>query len=258
MIDVLGVIQCRMSSTRLPGKAAMGLAGRTVLDWVCRRSLRCERIDRLVLATSAKASDDPVAEAGRGLGLEVVRGSESDVLARYVQAMDLHPSRAVVRITADNPLTDPATVDSQVDYFFDQELDYGYTARGPYGACADVFRADLLARAARVSNEPRHHEHINTFFLDNHLAFRLSSMPLPRPLQRPEVRVTLDTAQDLARLRAMFELLGDPLAAGLAEIIAAHDQLPSELMHAGWLDDFAPPIVNNRETRRTPLGPARD
>lgn len=228
-LAALGVVQCRMASTRLPGKALADLDGRPVLEWVLRRALACRALDRVVLATTTGPEDEPVAALGRALGLPVVRGEADNVLARFGAVLAAHPARCVVRITADNPFTDPATVQRVVRHFLAAGLDYCYAARVPYGAGADAFPGPLLAGLHQRTQDPRHREHINTWFLDNHLGLRIGCVDAPPGCERPDARVTVDTAQDLTLARALAARLGpDPaarLGAGLAELIDAYDRL---------------------------------
>lgn len=101
------VIQARVGSTRFPGKVLEDLGGRPVLEWVVRAARSATQIDTVVVATSTKAADDDVAELAATLGVAVVRGSEDDVLSRFVAALDAHPADAVVRLTADCPPARP-------------------------------------------------------------------------------------------------------------------------------------------------------
>jgi spore coat polysaccharide biosynthesis protein SpsF len=223
---VLGVIQSRFSSSRLPGKGLMDVAGRPLLEWVILRMQRSRRLDSLVLATTTRSDDDAVAATGARLGLPVVRGELDDVLARYIRALDAHPADVAVRITADNPLTDPEWMDRQIAWFEAGGYDYSQLKDCPYGSGTDTFRASGLRLALAETADPLHHEHINQFFLAHPDRFRLGDMPLPRDLSRPDVRVTVDTPADLESIRRLFGRLADPLAAGLPEMIAAWDSLP--------------------------------
>jgi spore coat polysaccharide biosynthesis protein SpsF len=231
-LAALGVVQCRMASTRLPGKALADLDGRPVLEWALRRAQACRALDRVVLATTTGPEDDPVAALGRALGLPVVRGEADNVLARFAAVLAAHPARCVVRITADNPFTDPASVERVVRHFLAAGLDYCYAARIPYGAGADAFPGELLAGLHRHTADPRHREHINTWFLDNHLGLRIGCVDPPPGCERPDARLTVDTARDLERARALAARLNpDPearLGAGLAELIDAYDRLRAE------------------------------
>lgn len=223
---VLGVIQCRMVSTRLPGKALAEIAGQPALTWVIERVRRCRRLDGALIATTTDPTDDPVADLAGRCGLDVVRGASEDVLSRYVAALDRLPAERVVRITADNPLTAPESVDALVDFALAEDADYAYVARYPYGGSTDLFRADLLRAVHRADANIRQREHINAYFLDHYLGFHIASLRMPPELERPDVRLTLDDDVDLARLRALFARLRDPATAAMDEVIRAYDALP--------------------------------
>ena len=75
-----------MTSTRLPGKVLMDLAGRPLLERELERLGRCARVDEIVLAVTTNADDDPLVALADRLGLRWHRGSEHDVLARYAGA----------------------------------------------------------------------------------------------------------------------------------------------------------------------------
>lgn len=111
---VVAVIQARMGSGRLPGKVLIPLGGRPVLDWVVRAARSATEVDEVVIATSTSSADDEIAFAGARLGCRVVRGSEEDVLSRFVLAADASEADAIVRLTADCPLLDPALIDQVV------------------------------------------------------------------------------------------------------------------------------------------------
>src|SRR5690349_2894773 len=103
-----------MTSTRLPGKVLMDLAGRPVLARVVQRLRACERVDEICLAITRNSADDPLEEFARKQKIAVVRGSEQDVLSRYVLAARSTGADAVVRITSDCPLLDPEVTDEVI------------------------------------------------------------------------------------------------------------------------------------------------
>ena len=91
--STLCVVQARTGSTRLPGKVLQDLGGRPLLRFMLDR-LADLRVDELVVATSTLDRDDAVVDVAWDAGRQVVRGSESDVLDRFVDALDAHPGRS--------------------------------------------------------------------------------------------------------------------------------------------------------------------
>src|SRR5687767_5822917 len=103
---IVAVLQARTSSSRLPGKVMLPMAGEPMLARQIERLLRARRIDRLVIATSDRPEDDCVAELALGHGADCFRGSLEDVLDRFYRAAEPYMPKHVVRVTGDCPLAD--------------------------------------------------------------------------------------------------------------------------------------------------------
>src|SRR3954471_23438003 len=108
------IVQARMTSTRLPGKVLMDLAGKPLLERELERLARCQHADEIALAITTNAADDPLAELADRLGMRWHRGSEHDVLDRYLGAPREAGADAIVRVTSDCPLIDPEEVDAVI------------------------------------------------------------------------------------------------------------------------------------------------
>ena len=216
---VLAVVQARMSSSRLPGKALADLCGRSAIDRVLDRLDRCRELEGVVVATSEDASDDPLAEALDGR-LPVVRGALDDVLGRYALALSEHPCDAVVRITGDCPLIDPDVVDLVVGRWRSGEAAYAANVieprTWPKGMDTEVVSAHALRSAAEEARDPYDREHVTPFVRSRPDRFPQEAVALDPPAA--DVRLVLDTPEDLEALR---RLIARAPEAGLDELIAA-------------------------------------
>lgn len=197
-----------MGSTRLPGKVLMDLQGQTVLARVTGR-LRCAAsLDEVVVATSVAAADAGIERECERLGVRVFRGNESDVLERYREAAARFQADAVVRITADCPLVDPGVVNDVVEAFKAHAPDYASNVlvrTYPRGLDTEVFSREALERAAAEATQPYQREHVTPYFYEHPLRFRLHPVTGPRDVS--VMRWTLDTADDLRFLRAIYARL---------------------------------------------------
>jgi spore coat polysaccharide biosynthesis protein SpsF len=207
----LCVIQARTGSTRLPGKVLADLDGRPMLRFLLDRLDRLA-VDEVVVATSTEARDDAVAEIAQAAGRPVVRGSEADVLDRFVSALDAYPADHVVRITADCPLTDPALVERVVARHIDAGADFTANTMPrtyPKGLDVEVARAEALRAAHARATTREEREHVMPFLYRNPETFRLANVRNDEPLGRE--RWTVDTADDLEFVRAVCARLhGQP------------------------------------------------
>jgi len=204
------VIQARAGSTRLPGKVLEDLGGRPVLEWVVRAARAATEVDEVIVATSTLVGDDAVADLATSLGVPVVRGSEDDVLSRFVAALDAHPADAVVRLTADCPLLDPTLIDAVVGAWAAAPLhDYVSTILVrclPRGLDVELVTADVLRAVDRMA-AGHDRVHVTSAVYADPTAFRLLGLCVTPPAN--DLRVTLDTPADLVLLRALVAGLPD-------------------------------------------------
>src|SRR3989344_3269792 len=103
---VVATIEGRMTSTRLPGKIMMPLAGKPVMAHMIERHRRSRYTDEVVVATTVNAADDPVVALCERMRCQYFRGSEADVLGRIVEAGIAHKADILIQGMADSPLVD--------------------------------------------------------------------------------------------------------------------------------------------------------
>lgn len=220
-MNTLIVIQARMGSTRLPGKVLEKVwRDLSLLEFLIARMRRSNNADEIVVATTALPEDNPVAETALGAGVEIVRGSENDLLARFRDAVGMFPgTQWVVRVTADNPLTCPELLDRMLDRPAREGFDYVHAPDAPIGTGADVFSKKAFDVSCREASTPYRREHINAFILDHSNRFRICRMEIADRLKGAELCVSIDTEADLECVRDLLNIFPDPEAASLDEIV---------------------------------------
>ena len=238
MSTVIASIEARMGSTRLPGKVLMDVAGAPALTRLLRRLRRAERIDGIVLATTANAKDDALVEWAARENVQCFRGSEDDVLARVVGAQRMMGADVVVEVNGDTPLLDPAVIDRAVAAFAAGDCDVVTTAverSYPDGVDAQVFRLKDLEEVADTVFDPAVREHVSLHFYRTPGRYRIRHLQAPPALRRPEMRLVLDTAEDLELIRGIYARLQPTLGDGFgtADIIGLLDGDPGLVGDAG-------------------------
>jgi aminopeptidase-like protein/spore coat polysaccharide biosynthesis protein SpsF (cytidylyltransferase family) len=220
--QAVAIVQARMGSTRFPRKMLACLDGIPLLEWVLCRLAGAKTLDQIVLATSDCENDNALVDLAVRLGVKVYRGSESDVLARFVGAATMSNADNVVRICADNPFIDPGEVDRLVNFFVAHQCDYACNHQDRLGSGyadgfgAEICSTDLLQKIAVRAKEPRHREHATLFLWDHASEYKLLTVPAPADLAFPELRFDVDTQDDLAKLDALVK-------AGVDINTSAHD-----------------------------------
>lgn len=173
------------------------------------------RVDQLVVATSDLTRDDPVAAVAANKGVPAVRGSESDVLDRYLTALDRYPADVVVRLTADCPLSDPSVIHDAIDLLTAERADYvsnSLVRTFPVGLDVEVLTAAALRDAGVEAEDAPEREHVTPFIYRRPERYRLAALLCDEPLGAEWW--TVDTPADLDRVRTIVARMDDPVSDG--------------------------------------------
>jgi spore coat polysaccharide biosynthesis protein SpsF len=206
MTRVVALIQARMGSTRLPGKSLAVVAGRPLLATMLDRVAGAGSLDAMWVATTEAPRDEPIAALAAAAGAGVFRGSEDDVLARYAGAAAAAQADVIVRLTSDCPLIDPGVIDRVVGELDGHDLSTNAPPIGrtyPDGMDVEALARAALTRADREATEPGDREHVTRFL--HRGTFDVHVVAHPRDLG--DVRITVDTADDLEVVRGLLETL---------------------------------------------------
>lgn len=212
-MKVVGIVQARMGSTRLPGKVLEVLADKPALLHMLERVSRSLTLNELWVATSTSSKDDALVEAIERAGYSVFRGSEDDVLGRFYELAKARHAEVVVRLTGDCPLHDPEVIDQVVQAFLKAYPQYNYASNVippsyPDGLDVEVFSFAALEEAYRTCTDPLEREHVT---LGIHCQYYPTSRPqilnVVGPADFSHLRWTLDTPEDLTLIQALYRRL---------------------------------------------------
>lgn len=219
-----------MTSTRLPGKVLALAAGKPMLELMIERLRYVREIDEIVIATTVNAADDPIEALGKRLGVGVFRGSEENVLERLVQATHAYKVDTLVQLTGDCPLIDPQIVSKVIQCYLTAGVDYVsnvLTRSYPIGMDTQVYAASVLHDVLGRVDQPRYREHPSLYIYKHPERYSLGNVPGPLSETRPELRLTLDTPEDLAVIQKVFDVLRpERVDFSLAEMLAYLDTHP--------------------------------
>ena len=213
----IAIVQARMGSSRLPGKMMMDLAGEPLLNWVLSRVKKAKLTDSTILATSDRATDDPLVELAQQLNVPAFRGSETDVLGRFLEAASLSRADHVIRVCGDNPLIAPEEIDRLVEFFekvlqagkniidrlyafnFASKMGNGY----PDGFGAEILSRILLEKLANLDHELASREHVTKYIWDHPEQFMIRTFSAPKEIAYPSVKLDVDSQEDLNKMRSL-------------------------------------------------------
>lgn len=210
-MKVIAILQARMGSTRMPGKVLRALIpGKSLLACLIDRLKQSGTVSEIVIATSDLEQDTPIETAAAALQAKCFRGSESDVLSRFVGAAGSNENSLIVRLCADSPLHDAELVDVCVREYLSKRDTVDYVSNMhpesfPYGTAVEVFPLDVLWRLDRLTKEPQLREHVTSLVYHQPELFRTANVEHSRDLSA--YRFAVDYPEDFAFAQAIYERL---------------------------------------------------
>jgi spore coat polysaccharide biosynthesis protein SpsF (cytidylyltransferase family)/aryl-alcohol dehydrogenase-like predicted oxidoreductase len=210
---VVAVVQARMGSSRLPGKVLEPVAGKPMLWHILHRLGQCRSVDVIAVATSIDPRDDAVEKFCADEGVICVRGPLQNVLERYRLAAVQTGAQTLLRVTGDAPLIDPGIIDYLVCGMTEAGADF--VQLEPGALCAhegvDVFsRRALDWLTVHAAEDGIAREHVTSYFKNSPDKVHTVYLPVYKPLARKLERVSVDTPEDLAFLRAVYDRMQVP------------------------------------------------
>ena len=203
----VGIIQARTGSTRLPGKI-MKAEGKTMLEHMIERVSKSKKLDKIVIATTTKKTDDVIVSLAKKLKIDYFRGSEDDVLDRYYNASKAFNADVVVRLCSDSPLLDGRIIDNVVEEYLSGDYDFvGNLSPSPRtfpdGLSVEVFSSELLNVAQKNAKKPSEREHVTFYMWMHPKKFKIHRVDHKTDLSK--YRFNLDYSEDYTFLTKIFE-----------------------------------------------------
>lgn len=212
---IVGIIQARQGSKRLPGKSMLPLAGKPLLYRFIERVKRSTMIEKVVLATTEKPEDDILVTVASQLGIETFRGAENDLVDRIYHAAKKYGADTIVRLSADNPLIESEEIDRIVAYHYLSTSDGGklfsntHCIEGngyPDGLGAEVYSSGLLGYLWKYVEGSEYREHPHKWFYEAH---NVTTIPCPDHLRGySHVKLDVNTQEEYEFVKSIYDRFG--------------------------------------------------
>lgn len=236
------IIQARMGSTRLPGKILKKFYGEDTLLETLLNNLHKVGI-KVIVATSVSENNDLLERFLKEKGELVYRGSENDVLDRFIKAAEVNQIDGIVRICSDNPFMDWRGVAQLVEKARTSDADYiGFRVNGTpsilthFGFWGEFVKLDALKRVASTTPDGSPaHEHVTYHVYTHPEEYKCEWIHGPEFLQgRDHIRLTIDTPEDLVSAQQVYanlkNLNPDFTLRDVVEYLDAHQDIKESMM----------------------------
>jgi len=193
---IIAIIQTRLGSSRLPAKALLELNGKTLFNRVVERVKLSKIIDEIWIATSNTPSDDLIEMYGKKMDINVYRGSLENVFERFIEVTKISQPDYFIRVTGDNPLTEPSFIDQAIHAIIEKNADYVKFINIPYGTGIEAVRVSSFLELQNKKLDEYDKEHVTPFFYKNPSSFKIIQIEPDKELRRSDIRLTIDTLEE--------------------------------------------------------------
>lgn len=226
---VVAITQARMTSSRLSGKILMEVEGRSLLEYHLSRLAYARHIDDIYVATTVNAADDPVVDLCKSMNIKYFRGSEDNVLERYVLCARQAGAGTVIRLTSDCPLIDPGLVEKIIELYQSRpEIDYAALDEDgfPRGLGGEVFSISALEEAYKKAFMDHHLEHVTSYIYDHPEDFVLATYETTRKYEA--YRFCVDEPADFELVeKILHHFRSNPLEFTMEDVVDFMDKNPA-------------------------------
>jgi len=238
MPTIGAVIQARLNSSRLPGKMAKELLGVPLILRVVEQVSYSKKVDTVIVATSEEPGDDPLAQLCKDHGTDLYRGVLNDVQKRFINASEKYNLDVIIRITGDNPLTDPVLIDQLIElYLLNPDLDYINNVHRDgvvHGAGCELVTVPALRRSYKMiqaeSDPSAYNEHVTFYIRKNPDKFNIKMFRPDEGLSRKEISFSVDYPEDFELVSTIYNnLYSKETPISTQEVLAFLDRNPSLL-----------------------------
>jgi len=223
---VVACLVVRLKSTRLARKGVADICGKPMTLRLIERLRQAHTIDEIVICTSTHPDDHELLELAQSWGVSAFAGDPDNVLSRLISVAETSGANAVLRITGDNVLTCPETIDRMVSQHFSSRAEYSRTNNLPLGVTAEVLSTSMLKRLHDTMPDPNQSEYMMLYAFDPE-RFKCMVHEAPENCCRPHYALTVDTPADLALVQRLYAAYpNEPCGPKITQAVAMLDADP--------------------------------
>ncbi len=209
-MKIIGIIQIRLGSTRLPKKAMLKILDKPIIWHIYNRLKFCNNLDEIVIATGDSENNLEIQDFAKKNNIPIFEGNEIDLVSRLYQTGEKFHASAIVRITGDSPLVDPVIVDQVISAYKKniKKIDIVSNMRKssfPYGLEVEIFSMESLRKMLLEIKKPEMREWFSLFIEKNPNLFNILNISNSKDLSK--LRWTLDYKEDYEFIKKIYEEL---------------------------------------------------
>tara|TARA_Y100000590_G_scaffold451546_1_gene593112 strand:+ start:157 stop:915 length:759 start_codon:yes stop_codon:yes gene_type:complete len=202
--NIVGLVAVRLNSKRLEKKAFLSLYYKKLIHRLVERIKNSKYLNYIAICTTTHKLDNSIADFAKKNKIKVFRGSEKDVMSRFILAGKKLNADHVVRITGDNPLTDPKIMDSLIKCHLKNNNEYTYSSSVPIGTSSEIIKFDALIKCYKYLIDPNSSEYM-TWMLNRPDVFKVEDVLFSGSLLKfNNINFTVDEENEYLNLKKIY------------------------------------------------------
>jgi len=203
-------IPVRVKSTRLSKKPLLKIKGKTIIEHLIQRAKLAKLPKLIVLCTTTSSEDAVLVDIAKKCGVAYFRGSERDILERYLNAALTYDIDFIANVDGDDVFCDPELVDKTIESYVKTGADFLRWEGLPLGASPCGIKVEALKKVCQLKDETDTETGWGRYFTNIGI-FRVDILKSEgKWLNRPDIRMTLDYPEDLEFVKEIFNRLYSP------------------------------------------------
>jgi len=202
-------VPVRLLSTRLPDKALKEINGKPIIKYLIERLQHSKKMRNLVVCTTTHESDDKLVEFLEKEKINVFRGSEKDILIRFLNAAKQFDTDFIIAVDGDDIYSDPEYVDKIIAEFEKTNADCVQILEIPVGFTPIGFKKTALEKICKLKKTDNTETGYGRFFTETNM-FQVKNLePRLRTKSPKNLRLSLDYKEDFDLANVIFKELGN-------------------------------------------------
>jgi len=233
------IIQARSGSTRLPNKMILPFyKEKGVLELLLEKITLEFPEKQIILATTTNLNDNKLVNIANKFKINIFRGSEDNVLDRFIKAAEKYSFSNIIRVCADNPFLDIPHIHILIDEIETNQWDYvSYktetglpTIKSHLGLFTEAVTLKALKTIPALTSERHYFEHVTNYIYSHN--YQLNLLNLPEYFNNTnEIRLTLDTIEDFDFQKKLYAKVKDYSTEQLIDLISKDELLLNKMKH---------------------------
>ena len=194
-----------MKSSRLQKKAVKNIAGKPLIGRLLDRLTSEFSKSSVCLCTSDHPDDEVLIDIAKNYQIPYLAGHQLDVMQRFIIAGKAHGATNIVRVTGDNPLTDPMMIKQLLEFHKTSEAEYSYCDDIPIGTRSEVVSLHALKRIYDQLSNSNSSEYM-TYMLNRPDKLKVKKLKLKdQEIYEPQLSLTVDTMEDFEFVETIYQ-----------------------------------------------------